>query len=289
MRRMRLLIAILIVWLFIFYNIERLSEPIDITDVAYTFVPFVAIATILFPRLRKIPLPILLVAPIPVFLVSKLWVKSSVWGQSLPLTVTEICAIALTTLLARWVGNGVSEFERAIAHITIGKDDQFPSSFSTGQADIYREVKRARHYRRPLALLAIGIEEQSIQVAIDRMVQEVQRAMMKQYVLSDVARVLCDKLEDYDILAQRESYFLLLLPEVTAEQSAELAGRLHEIVCEDVGVTLQIGAASFPNDAVTFESLVERAVENMKVKKEAEHSTQPQSLATEQYTVSSTR
>jgi GGDEF domain-containing protein len=286
---MRLLIAILIIWLFIFYNIERLSKPVDITDVAYTFVPLMAVATILVPRLRKVPLPILLAAPIPVFLASKLWVKSSVWGQSLPMTVTEICAIALTTLLARWVGNGIHEFERAIARITIGKADQFPKSFSTGQADIYREVKRARHYQRPLALLAIGIEEQSIQVAIDRMVQEVQQAMMKQYVLSDVARVLCDKLEDYDILAQRDSYFLLLLPEVTPEQSAELVGRLHEIVCEDVGVTLQIGAASFPNDAVTFESLVERAVEGMKAKKEPERSTQPQSLATEHYTVSSTR
>jgi len=263
MKRMRFLVAILIIWLFLFYNIERLSEPINITRVAYTLVPIMAVLTILVPRLRKVPLGVLLVGPIPIVLVLRAWLGYGIWGTAIPLTVTEICVIALTTILARWVSNGMSEFENAIANITIGRVDKLPEPFSVGQGEMYREVRRARHHQRPLALMAIGVEEESIRVALDRMVQEVQHAMMKQYVLSGVAKTLCNELEDYNIIAQRNDHFLVLLPEATSEKLTDLIKRLRRAVSEQMGVTLQIGTASFPEDAVTFESLVERAVEEI--------------------------
>jgi GGDEF domain-containing protein len=275
----------LVIWLFLFYNIERLSKPIDIAGVAYSFVPVVAVLTLSIPRLRQIPLWMHLVVPIPIFLVLKAWLGFPVWGLAMPLTVTEICVIAITIILSRWVSNGMDEFENAIAHITIGQIDTQVEPFSTGQAEMYREIRRARHYQRPLALLAVGVEEKSIQVVLDRMVQEVQQAMMKRYVLSDIAKTLCQKLEDYNVIAQTNSHFLILLPEVSSDQLAELAGRLHQAVSEQVGATLQIGTASFPDDAVTFESLVDRAVGEMNGKLRPDASLRPQRLvATERHT-----
>ena len=134
MKRMRFLVAMLIIWLFLFYNIERLSKPVNLTGVAYTFVPIVAALTISVPRLRRVPLWVLLGVPIPIFLVLKTGVGSPVWGMAMPLTVTEICVIAVTIILARWVSNGVGEFESAIAHITIGEVDTLVEPFSAGQA-----------------------------------------------------------------------------------------------------------------------------------------------------------
>jgi GGDEF domain-containing protein len=285
MKRLRLLVAILVTWLFLFYNIERLSEPINITRVAYTLVPFMAVLTILIPRLRKVPLGVLLVGPIPIILVLRVWLRYGIWGTAIPLTVTEICVIALTTILARWVGNGMSEFEDAIANITIGQVGKLPEPFSTGQGEMYREVRRARHHQRPLMLMAIGVEEESVKVALDRMVQEVQRAMMKQYVLSGVSKILCDELADYNIIAQRNDHFLALLPEVTLEKLTDLIERLHKAVSERVGVTLQIGTASFPEDAVTFESLVEKAVMEMDAEPEPGTSPQAQRLTTERHII----
>lgn len=264
MKRIRFLVAILIIWLFLFFNIERLSSPIDITDVAYTFVPFVVTFIILVPLLRRVPLWALLAASALVFLLLKAWLKSRVWGSSLPLTVTEICIIAVAIILARWVSNGIGEFERAIAHITIGYNNGLPESFSEGQAEMYQELKRARYYQRPLTMLAIGIEDVSIQVALDRIVREAQQAMMKRYVMSDIAKTLCDELEDYNIIAQNNNHFLVLLPEVTAGQLPDLSNQLCETLYEQTMVTPRIGAASFPDDAVTFDDLVEKAIEAMK-------------------------
>jgi GGDEF domain-containing protein len=260
---MRFLVVMLIMWLLFFFSIERLCQPINISRVAYPFAPLMAVLIILVPRLRKVSLGVLVGVPIPILLVLKAWAGYRVWGTALPLTVTEICVIAVTTILARRVSNGVSEFESAVAHITIGQVGKLPEPFSVGQGEMYREVRRARHHQRPLTLMAIGIEEEAIQVALDRMVQEVQQAMMKQYVLSGVASTLCDELEDYNLIAQRNDHFLALLPEVTPDKLTDLIKRLHRAVSEQVGVTLQIGTASFPEDAVTFESLVEKAVEEM--------------------------
>jgi GGDEF domain-containing protein len=283
MKRMRFIVSALVVWLFLFYNVERLSRPININRVAYVFVPIIAILTILIPRLRKAPLWVLLVGPIPIFLAFKAWLGYLVWGTAIPLTVTEIGIIALTTVLARRVSNGLGEFERAIANITIGQVGKLPEPFSTGQGEMYREVRRARHHQRPLALMAIGVEEESVQVALDRMVQEVQQAMMRQYVLSDVSKTLCEELEDYNIIAQRNHHFLALLPEMTPEKLTDLIERLRRTVLEKVGVTLQIGTASFPEDAVTFESLVGKAVEEMHAKPESKLSLRSQLLTTEHH------
>jgi GGDEF domain-containing protein len=95
------------------------------------------------------------------------------------------------------------------------------------------------------------------------MVQEAQQAMMKQYVLSGVSKTLCNELEDYDIIAKRNDHFLVLLPEATPDRLPDLIKQLRKAVSERVGVTLQIGTASLPENAITFEGLVEKAEEKM--------------------------
>ncbi len=281
MKRMRFLVAILVIWLFFFYNIERLSRPVNFTIAAYVLVPAMAVIIVLVPRLHKVPLGVLLIAPVVTFLVLKVSLEEHVWGATLPLTVTEACAIALTVILARWVSIEVNEFERAVGHIVIGEANNLSNPFSTSQVEMYQELRRARRYHRPLALMSIGIKDESIKVALDRMVQEVQQAMMKRYVVSSVAKTLCDKLDDHDIIAHSNGNFLVLLPEVTPEELDRLTGDLCDEVSRQVGVVLQIGAASFPDDAVTFDSLIEKAVREMGQEQELEHLWQSRQFITD--------
>ena len=263
MKRMRFLVALLVIWLIFFYSIEQVSEPINISRVAYPFAPLMAILVVLIPRLRRVPLWILLVVPIPVFLAVKLWTGYGVLGADFPFTVTEVCVISVTTILAHLISIRVSEFEDTVARITIGQANDLPDSYEMGQAKMYREVKRARHHQRPLTVMAIGVEEESVRVALDRMVKEAQQTMMRQYVLCSVAKVLCDSLEDYNTIARKDEHLVILLPELTLEESEGLVNQLREAVFEQVGVALKIGLASFPKDAVTSEHLVEKAVEGM--------------------------
>jgi GGDEF domain-containing protein len=266
--RIRLPIAVLTIWLVLVYNVERLGEPIRITGLVYALVPLVVAPILLIPRLHSVPSWSLLAASILAFWTLKAATGHRIWGAALPLTVMEMCIIAMTAVLACWVSNGMSEFETAVAHIAIGQAGKSSKPLAIGQAEMYREVRRARHHQRPLSLMVIGIEDESTQATMDRIVQDVQKTMMKEYVLSSVAETLCNELEDHNIIAHSGDRFWVLLPEVTAAELIDLVDGLQASISEQVGVASQIGTASLPEDAMTFESLMERAVEEMEEKRE---------------------
>jgi GGDEF domain-containing protein len=268
MKSLRLWITLLILWLIFFFNIERINSPINIRSYTYIFVAIVVALTLTLPRLQRFPFLILLVMPIPVFLVFRAvmerghWYDNLLTGYALPLTVTQVSAILLTGLLARQIHYGLQEFEDIIASITFGYIGKLPKPFSEGQGTIYREVKRARRFHRPLAIVALKVNEADIQVVLPKMVKEVQHAMMRQYVLAGVARILNDNMHDFDTIALRDNNFILVLPEISGEEADQIAQKLADVVKEKLRVKLQVGTANFPQEAMTFESLVELALKN---------------------------
>jgi hypothetical protein len=276
MKQIRFRVAVLVCWLILFDSFGRLIDPLDITAVASMMVLIAAVLTLIAPGLARGPVGVILAIPILLFLVLKAATGAGVLGMDTFLTITEVCAIAITILLARWVSSAVSEFESAIAHITIGRRGQAPAPPVPGSGSIYREVRRARNYERPLALMAVAVEEKSVQVALDRMVQEAQLTLMKQYALSGVSKVLCEELEDCNVVVQQSNgHFLIGLPEVTPEQLPALMERLRQLVSEQVGVSLKIGTASLPQDGLTFEGLQGKAIEDMESDLERQPSTRP--------------
>ena len=268
MKSLRFWITILIIWMIFFFNIERINSPINIRSYTYIFVAGVAALTLGLPKLQRIPFFILLVAPIPVFLVLKTlmergdWYENLLLGNALPLTVTQVSAIILTGLLARQIYYRLREFEDVIANVTFNYIGKLPKPFSEGQGTIYREVKRARRYHRPLALIALKVNEADFQIVLPKMVKEVQQAMMREYTMAGIARILSENMHDFDTIAVRDNNFILVLPEISAEETAHIAQKLEDTVKEKMKVKLQVGIASFPNEAMTFESLVELALKN---------------------------
>lgn len=218
----------------------------------------------------RIPLWLFLSAPIPIFLAVKAWTGELEGSVAILLTIAEVLAIGITTILSYWVSQAISEFENSVAHITIGQRDRIPESASVGQGAIYREVRRARNHQRPLTLMAVAIEEKSIQVALDRMVQEAQLRMMKQYVLSSVSKTLCEQLGDCDIVVESNGHFLVALPETTPTDLPILIDGLRQQVSAQVGVELRIGTASLPQDGLTLEGLIDKSMKEIQVEEESQ-------------------
>lgn len=268
MKSLRWWITILIVWLIFFFNIERITSPVNIRSYTYIYVAIVAALALVLPRLPRLPFLVLLIIPIPVFLFFKALIERGDWhynllaGYALPLTVTQISAIVLTGLLARQIHKGLAEFEGTITHITFNHVGKLPESFSEAQGPMYREVKRARRYQRPLTVIALKVDNQAVQAALPQIVKDVQQAMMQQFVLAGIAHVLDDNMHDFDTIALRGNDFIIVLPELSAEEAPLVAQRLEKVVKEKMNINPQIGTASFPNEAVTFESLIELAVAN---------------------------
>ena len=275
MHRLRQWTIIFIAWLLFIVNVEQSSEQALAVGrssdanilmwYSYVFIAVVALMTLGVPFLRKLSLRVLLPAIVLLFLIVKLCFKvGHGWEiEDLLRTATELSAIVLTALLARRLNRALGEFQDVVAAITISRVGRSVSAFSTSQGEMYREVRRARQHNRPLTLLALKVKEDSVNVAMHQMVKEVQEAMMEQFVLAGVANALCSELHDYDIIAQQNSHFLVLLPELKKEDLPSLLNRLGYRVSERMGVKLQVGAATLPDNAMTFESLVEQATRQL--------------------------
>ncbi|MBL8058809.1 MAG: hypothetical protein JNK29_19040 [Anaerolineales bacterium] len=274
MKRIRLPVAFLIIWLFVFYNLERFSKPINISQVAYIFVPVAAALMLLVPALLRMNLWLVGAAATGLFLALEAWLGNGL-DVGLPLLVTPVVAILVTLWLAHRVSQGVNDFEHSVVNITLGHFTER----RTRQGEIYREVQRARAHHRPLMLVALKADEVSVEVALNRMVQEAQQAMVKQYVQAGIAKVLSDELDDYNIVARRRDHFLLLLPEMTPDKLPGLMGRLKKVVTERTGISLKVGAASLTRELTTFDGLVEHAVQTMEAEEPAPRLAHPTPLA----------
>ena len=263
MKRIRFRIIVLAGWLVIFCNLERLLKPLNVSGFTYSLALVMVMIALIVPYVVRIPLWVILAAPVPVLLLFKAGTGDFAKSLSIPYAFTEICILTLTTFLAYWVNMAIREFESSVAHISVGHNDKLPESDVVGRGLIYREVRRARNRQRPLILMTVSVDEKSIKVALDRMVQETQMAMMKQYTLSDVSKTLCNTFEDSDIVVQSNDHFLIVLPETEVENVPGLIDRLRTQISNEVGVDLKIGTASLPRDGFTLEGLIDKAMDEM--------------------------
>jgi hypothetical protein len=266
---------ILIAWLLFIVNVEQSSEQfLDVgrsseTNIlewySYIFLAAVALGTLIFPTLRRPRLRVALPTIISLFLAAKLYFElGKIWETVDVLrAATELSAIVLTLLLTRQLNRALSEFQEAVAAITIPRVGKLVDAFSASQGEMYQEVRRAREYNRPLALLALKIKEDSINVAVQTVMREAQQAMIDELVLAGVAGTLCDELQDYDIIGRQNSYILVLLPETKKEDVPDVTNRLCNAVFERAKVKLQVATVTFPNDALTFDGLVQQAIQQI--------------------------
>ena len=112
MNSLRLSSLIFFGWLFVFYNIERLLGPADLTPALYLVAPVLALPVMMLPRFH-LALGWLLVLPIPVVVSMRLWLEYPISGAALPLTTMEIGCVGLTLILARLVGHNLEDLRRS--------------------------------------------------------------------------------------------------------------------------------------------------------------------------------
>jgi len=263
MKRIRIRVIILISWLVAFYLITGLFHLIALSYIALLLVFFTAIVMLAVPHMVRVSLWLITLIPIGILLGGMLWMGNLSDDLLTVSTVLVISAIAITVIFSRWVSLALTEFENSVANISLGQRDPLAQPAIPGQGSIYREVRRARNHQRPLALISISIDENSIVPQAERLVQEIQLSMSKQYALAGLSKMLCAELEDCAVITQNEDHYLAALPDTTIEDVPYVVERLRQKACKQVGVEIKIGVATLPRDSYTFDGLVEKATEEM--------------------------
>jgi len=270
MKSMRWKITLVVLWLSLLFNIERLDFDQGATlNLASSFYVLVAASAALFlvvPMNHRIAYiagggmfiayTLLKVAsPIPVF-----------QGLHKYLTITEMVAILITMYLTWLVNHGLQDFEHAVEAISLPKGRAGLLEYDQMQERIRAEMGRARRHQHPISVAAIELDPVSSEAALHRAVRDAQAALIKRYVQVQFGMFMTKHIRETDVIAHQDAdgHFLLLAPETPGEQVEGMLARLAIQVEENLGIRFHYNIADFPKTALTSEELVHKATEQLR-------------------------
>ena len=272
MRQLYYALVATIVWLSFLFNMEWLVGSFVLAPFMYWFIPTCAVLAILMWGRYRVSLLWLLAFGVAAYAALEIQFALTHEGESLSTVVMGLAAVIVTLLLSGIVGRQLAQLQRLLTNLMIGQADGDEPLFENAQGALYREVRRARRYHHSLAVLAVATPKVPLELAQAplpaepysfRVIGDMQRDLVKKYVLARTARLLREQLDDTAIVTQRDDHFVVLLPETAHDDLQPVLVTLKAAAQEQLGITLNIGAATFPDQAITLESLVEQAEAEM--------------------------
>ena len=270
MKRLRWWTLALVLQLAIFYNLERLQFDrnvlIDIELFPFVLVLVAVLATIAFPALSRLRQAITLVGWAVVYVVGHLILLPQVPMLSTDhvyVFIVEITMLALAVTLATQVARALQEFVRAVEQVTIPDAERWVLELDHAADAIRTEVNRSRRYQRPLSVLVVEPNLDTVRLTLERMVVEVRRSIARHYAIVNLARLLRVTLRRTDVITledRQRGRFIVLCPETSTESAAVLTERIKRFAPQELGFEVACGAGLFPDDALTFEDTVKIAI-----------------------------
>ena len=267
MKYLRRSIIALVVHLALFFNIERLDfneeNLVDILSFVYVLTLVAVLAVIMVPIFRKRPLWVSLSYWGVIYVLIRLtfFNTRSFIGINLYLSITELVFLLVAVWLAYQVALDLDDFEQAVINMTLPQVSRQVRRLAESSDEIQTEMLRSRRHRRPLSVLVIKPDANSVTTAIHRTVQEVQQAMMTRYVVTSLTRIVSDVMRRTDTIFEQPNanQFIVMSPETNTVNSSAFIDRIQAAATEKLGVNVICGVASFPDDALTFDELVREA------------------------------
>lgn len=274
MKRFRYNLFVLLVALTLLFNIERIDllgqqNVLDIQSFVYSLGIF-SIASVLFvPALWKTAV----ITPISIWLVIYLICKilffylfpyqNPLYGGAFTyISITEATFLAILILYTHRLVNNIAEYEDGVREILFSQDVK---NVDSAREAINTELMRSRHYHRPMSVIVVEPKMESLQKNFNQTIQELQNKLTLRYMQNKLAKTIRQELRLMDmVLAEEENgRFVILCPEVDAKESNQLMTHIKTAVHQSLDIDVDCGTASFPDEAPTFDGLVEQATEKI--------------------------
>jgi GGDEF domain-containing protein len=275
MSRLRWHIIALIVWMTIFFNIERLDigsvNTVNLASEVYV----VALITVLLPMFgpfRQGPVWLTVAASMVLLAIGlSIDPRPDIGGFNTYLTLAEIFMVAFTGVLAHRTSGLLEEFREAVETMTLSSHGSRLHTLASAHELVQTEMSGSRRRQRPLSLVLLQADATSLNTMMHRFVAELQRSMMQRYVLATAARVISRSLRRTDLIIEDQTpgRLVLLAPETPAESAAVLGERMVQLLQQRLGISASYGVSSFPQHALTFEELLSNAAAGLHAAEQA--------------------
>lgn len=128
---------------------------------------------------------------------------------------------------------------------------------------ISAELTRSRRYHHPLSLLIVELEKNRYKYKRENL-DGLQKDLLQRFAIARIGQIISDGARETDlILRDQAGRFVLLCPETNFERSVVFGERIRKAVAENMDTEVAWSSASFPDEALTFDELVERAEQRL--------------------------
>ncbi|MCP4423933.1 MAG: hypothetical protein GY803_05540 [Chloroflexi bacterium] len=272
MKRFLFYLIWLILALSLFFNIERLDinqeNRINMQSFVYMLVTVATVFILVVPIFSRVRA----VWTIGLWMFAYLSIKillmenGSFWGGvNTYLTITEAFFVVGITAIAHQLARGMNVFRHAVEQITFLLSGQSLRDIERASDDIHREMTRSRHYNRPMSVIVLDPKGQSFESKIDDMITEIQHETAVQYAKAKIAQDLRKQLRlmDMVLLDKKNQQFVIVCPEVNVDGTKSVITKITNQL-RQMGIDAQLSSATFPDEGLTFASLMDEARQKMK-------------------------
>lgn len=175
----------------------------------------------------------------------------------------QFLLIEISAGLSYFVGRQVQQISALVRGLAISAYPNRTLDIKAGRDIINTEVTRSRRYKRPFSTLVLKLEFIDKKNEPHRR-EAIQSDLLRRFALAKMGQIINEFTRQTDmIFSDHFDRFILLCPETDSQKSTVLAERISKAVREKMDAWVTWGAASFPQDALTFDDLVGLASRRM--------------------------
>lgn len=268
MTKQKLSLIVLIVFLSLVFNLERIGlaggPVLKIHPVLYACLLLACVGTVSIPSLNRFQVYFYLVFWGIIYLGVRLFLFTEIpafGGDNTFVTITELSILIAGVFFSYGVATHQREFEKFVEKVSMPAITNPVLDSHAADDQVKLEFIRSRRHNRPLALIVIEPSAGSLDAELKRSVQELQKKMTQRFMVATLAQMISNEARRTDLVINKNDHgrFVILCPETSSEGSLRLAERIQMIAMEQLGISIIFGIASFPDEALTYDDLLNKA------------------------------
>lgn len=251
-------------WMAVYVTAVMILGALDLEDhpiinfYSYTYVTAVLIVPVmlLIPSLHKVRLVYPMLAWAGIYIaVKRVLIANHTGAPTLEVLLLEFILIETGVWLSYRLSAAIGQSESLLDFLT---QSVYPSQvvdLDKAAERINAEFARSRRYQRPLALLIVQLVTDGHLVS-----PSFDHDMRSHLRLAKIAHAISRCIRQSDLLlGDRAQGFMILCPETTSADSLPFGERIGAQIQLETGSSTRYAAATFPEEALTFEGLVQVA------------------------------
>ncbi len=253
----------LLVYNALFFSMDKAGAG-NISAFVYLLGIFIAATAIFLPIIKKIPTLIQIVFYLGIYVFIKWLINDNNMLSGIlqrPDIFIETSMLAIMVVLAARFSRAILDAEESFEKFALANVGDRDKPIKEAMGDVEKEIFRSRRYNRPLSLLVIEPDPSSSKAAAEHLASDIRRSMVERYLYTSLGKILRKLMRRSDLIMEHpdKGQFIVLCPETPNSRFQDLARRIQSSAAEKLKISVALGSASFPEESLTFDELVQKA------------------------------